>query len=134
MWDVVSGSRWTELRKERGDDMNVCANAVSSERSRHAKTKHERTLECLECRNVTRARVSGLDEIPSPTCPRRRSAQESTYGRDIQAQLLRAERGARRAPHKSLCDFCRRPHATGHAGRPALDMLRALAVLHAHAC
>ena len=67
-------------------------------------------------------------------CPRRRRAQESTCGRDVHAQLLRAERGARRAPHKSLCDFCRRPHAAGHAGRPAMDVLRALAVLHAHAC
>ena len=53
MLDVESGSRWTELRKERGDDMNVCAKAVSSESSRYAKTKLEWTLEHLECRDGT---------------------------------------------------------------------------------
>ena len=69
MSDVESGSRRTAVRWERSDDMS-CAKGFAFQDLEGSTTKHERTLEGLERRDGTRARVSGLDEIPSPTPPR----------------------------------------------------------------
>ena len=66
------------------------------------------------------------------------TASQASSGVDVRPRstcsLLTRRAGARHAPQKSLCDSCRHAHVAAQAWRPATDVFRALAVLHACVC
>ena len=102
--------------QERYNKVDICCArcdvAAEHEDSRCASSHHLPRSPALSVSDVPASQASSrVDVRPRSSCS---------------AAARRAV--ARRAPQRSLCDLCRRPHVAGHAERPATDELPAIAV------